>query len=121
MLGFLATVFFPMHRREVLAGGGATISDELHKYCTIVGTLFMLAAMISGAMLFAAFGDVPRMTANLPTPGQGVKERANAFGYMACRAAGGHALVRAPPATRRWRFVGEIRAAVCPTLKGVRW
>ena len=53
VLGLLATVFFPMHVREVLARGGATRSDELHRDLTIVGTLFMLLAMVSGA---AAFG-----------------------------------------------------------------
>jgi hypothetical protein len=102
VLGMAVTLFFPMHTRQVLAAGGATLTDEMHKDLTIAGTLFMLGAMVAGATAFgkrfriytiativlfvvggvAAFGDATRMAANLPTPWQGVKERANAFGYM---------------------------------------
>ena len=102
VLGFLATVFFPMHLREVLAHGGATVSDKLHQNFTALGTLFILGSMLSGATAFgkrfraytigtvlvfivagvSSFRDVLRMTANLPTPWQGLKERINPFGYM---------------------------------------
>jgi hypothetical protein len=91
-----------MHTREVLAAGGATLTDEMHRDLTMAGTLFMLTAMVAGATAFgtrfrlytaativlfvaggvAAFGDGPRMAANLPTPTQGVTERVLAFGYM---------------------------------------
>jgi hypothetical protein len=102
VLGMAVTLFFPMHTREVLAAGGATLTDAAHRDLTIAGTLFMLTAMVAGAsalgkrfrlytvatiVLFvaggvAAFGDAERMAANLPTPWQGVTERVNAFGYM---------------------------------------
>jgi hypothetical protein len=102
VLGMAVTLFFPMHRREVLAAGGATLTDVLHRDLTMAGTLFMLFALVSGAAAFGkrfrvytlativafvaggilAFGDAPRMAANLPTPWQGVTERTLAFGYM---------------------------------------
>jgi hypothetical protein len=102
VLGMAVTLFFPMHTREVLAAGGATLTDEMHRDLTMAGTLFMLTAMVAGMTAFgrrfrlytvativlfvgggvAAFGDAPRMAANLPTPWQGVTERALAFGYM---------------------------------------
>jgi Protein of unknown function (DUF998) len=102
VLGMAVTLFFPMHTREVLAAGGATLTDAMHRNLTMAGTLFMLTAMAAGAtalgkrfrlytavtvVLFVAggvatFGDAPRMAANLPTPTQGVTERALAFGYM---------------------------------------
>ena len=102
ILGMAVTLFFPMHTREVLAAGGATVSDTLHANLTLIGTLFMLTAMVAGATAFgrrfrlytiativlfiaggvAAFGNAPRMAANLPTPTQGLTERALAFGYM---------------------------------------
>jgi hypothetical protein len=102
LLGLVVTLFFPMHLREVLAAGGATLTDELHRDLTVVGTLLMLLAMVSAATAFGmrfrvytigtillfvtggvlAFGDAPRMAANLPTPWQGVTERVCAFGYM---------------------------------------
>jgi hypothetical protein len=102
VLGMAVTLFFPMHRREVLAAGGGTRSDARHRDLTMAGTLCMLLALVSGAMAFgkrfrhytigtivafvaggiAAFRDAPRMAANLPTPWRGVTERLLAFGYM---------------------------------------
>ena len=102
VLGLVLTLFFPMHTREVLAAGGGSLTDEMHRDLTMAGTLFMLTAMVAGATAFgkrfrlytigtilvfvvggiASFGDAPRMAANLPTPWQGVTERVLAFGYM---------------------------------------
>jgi hypothetical protein len=140
VLGFLATVFFPMHRREVLARGGATVSDELHKDFTLLGTVFMLATMVSGAAAFggrfrgysigtmlafvvgglSAFGDVSRMAANLPTPGQGLRERANAFGYMAWVAVLALILVDQHHRTRGWSLLGKWGRQSAQHRKGAR-
>lgn len=102
VLGFVVTLFFPIHLREALAAGEGTLSDTMHGMLTLVGVLFMLLAIGSGA---AAFGkrfrlysiatflllvvggvvaglDQPRLSANLPTPWMGVWERINIFAYM---------------------------------------
>lgn len=85
----------PMHLREVLAAGGATLSDSLHIVWTAVSNVLTLLAMGFAAATFGkrfrsysivtmvtlvAFGvltsvDAPRIQANLPTPWVGVWER----------------------------------------------
>lgn len=85
----------PMHLREVLAAGGATLSDTLHIVWTAGSNLLTLLAMgfaaaafgkrfrfysIATMVLLVAFGamtsvDAPRIQANLPTPWVGVWER----------------------------------------------
>jgi hypothetical protein len=93
----LAGPFAPIHLREVLAEGGATLTDTMHGIITLVLVLLMMLAIGFGA---AAFGmrfrlysigtilllivggvltalDQPRMEANLPTPWMGVWERIN--------------------------------------------
>ena len=92
----------PMHQREVLAAGGATLTDTLHIVFTIVTIPLMLLAMSFGAVSFGrrfriysfssvviviAFGVLtgigsPRMEANLPTPWMGVWERISILAYM---------------------------------------
>ena len=87
----------PMHLREVLAAGGATLSDTMHIVLGSVTVLVMLLAMSFGAAAFGpgfrrysmasvvvlvAFGvltflDAPKVGANLPTPWIGVWERIN--------------------------------------------
>ena len=89
--------FASMHQREVLAAGGATLSDTLHLILTMVTVLFMLVAIGVGATAFGnrfrsysiatmlvlfIFGaltglDGPRVAANLPTPWAGLWERIN--------------------------------------------
>lgn len=87
-------VFAPMHRREVIAAGGATISDTMHLVMGAVSNLFM---MVSMGFAVAAFGkrfrfysiatiitlfffgiltgmDAPNVYANRPTPWVGIKE-----------------------------------------------
>jgi hypothetical protein len=98
VLGLIATLFFPMHLRGV----EPTLSDTLHAAFTFVGVLFMLLALVSGAMalgkrfrfysivtiLLLVVGgtlaglDGSRLAANLPTPWMGVTERINIFAYM---------------------------------------
>ena len=92
----------PMHQREVLAAGGATLTDTLHIVWSMVTVLLMLLAMGFGAaalgkrfrlysvatmVVLVAFGaltglDAPRISANLPTPWIGVWERINIGVYM---------------------------------------
>jgi hypothetical protein len=84
-----------MHQREVLAAGGATLSDTLHIVWSFVAVFFMMTAIGFGAaaygmrfrlysiatmVILVALGaltgmDKPRIEANLPTPWVGVWER----------------------------------------------
>lgn len=99
----IAGVFWPpMHRREVLAAGGGTLTDTLHLVWTAANGAFTLLAIGLGA---AAFGrrfrfysiatmvilltaggltsvDAPRLDANLPTPWMGVWERVNIGAWL---------------------------------------
>lgn len=87
-------VFAPMHRREVLAAGGGTISDTMHLVMGAVSNLFMMVSMGFAAFSFgkrfriytivtilALFGfgiltgmNAPEVNANLPTPWVGIWE-----------------------------------------------
>jgi hypothetical protein len=98
VLGLAVTLFFPIHLRGV----EGTLTDTMHGILTMVGVLFMLLAIGSGAAAFRirfrlySIGtflllilggimsglDVSRMGANLPTPWLGVWERINIFAYM---------------------------------------
>ena len=89
--------FTPMHQREVIAAGGATLSDTLHIAMAMLSVLLMLLAMGFGADAFGkrfriysivtmvtlfVFGiltsmDAPGIDKNLPTPLIGVWERIN--------------------------------------------
>jgi hypothetical protein len=98
VLGFVVTLFFPIHLRGV----EGTLTDTMHAILTVVGVLFMLLAIGFGA---AAFGkrfriysiatflmlvvggvltglDQPNLEPNLPTPWMGVWERINIYAYM---------------------------------------
>jgi hypothetical protein len=87
----------PMHRREVLAVGGATLTDTMHIVFAMVWAVFAMLAIGFGSVAFGKrfrlysiativvlimFGvltglDAPRIQANLPTPLVGVWERIN--------------------------------------------
>jgi len=89
--------FAPMHLREVLAAGGATVSDTIHLVLAGTTVILMLLAMGFGAAAFRKrfrmytitsmvilliFGiltsiEAPNIDANLPTPMIGVWERIN--------------------------------------------
>ncbi len=98
IVAVLFGVFWPpMHQREVLAAGGATLTDTLHIVWTAVNGVLTLLAMgfaaaalgkrfrvysIATMVILVAAGavtslDAPRMQANLPTPWIGVWERVN--------------------------------------------
>lgn len=101
LLGFVWP-FAAMHQREVLAAGGGTFGDTLHKFLGIgTGLLFVLtvgfgaAAFGSGFRLYSiatmgialVFGMLtgiqsPRLAANLPTPYIGLYERISIAVYM---------------------------------------
>ena len=94
--------FTPMHQRAVLAAGGATLMDSLHKFGAMVDVLFILltigyaaAALGSRFRLYSiatilvvllcgalARTYVSRIEANLPTPGAGVMERVSVFSAL---------------------------------------
>lgn len=87
-------VFAPMHRREVLAAGGGTISDTMHLVMGAISNLFMMVSMGFAAAAFGkrfrfytiatiltllTFGILtgmngPDVNANRPTPLVGVWE-----------------------------------------------
>ncbi|SRR5829696_6991328 len=91
----LAWPLAPMHQREVLAVGGATITDTMHIVFSIVTVLLMLLAIGFGATAFGKWFrfyslativillvlgawtgmDGAKLNANLPTPWLGVVER----------------------------------------------
>ena len=89
--------FAPMHQREVLAAGGAALSDTLHVVlgavtvllmflsigfgATAFGKRFRLYSIVSGIVLLAfgalTFLEAPQLQTNLPTPWIGLWERIN--------------------------------------------
>jgi hypothetical protein len=89
--------FAAMHQRDVLAGGGGTLSDTMHVVLGGVTVCLMFLAIGFGAAAFGnrfrlysiasivvllAFGaltflEAPRLQANLPTPWIGMWERIN--------------------------------------------
>ena len=89
--------FAPMHQREVLAAGGGTLADTMHRVLGAVTVILMFLAIGFGASAFGrrfrlysiativvllAFGgltflEAPRLEANLPTPWIGLWERIN--------------------------------------------
>lgn len=100
--GLVGAFWPPMHTREVLAAGGATLTDTLHIVFTAVTSLLMLLAMGFGAaalekrfrlysiatiVVLLVFGtltslDAAQLQANLPTPWMGVWERINIYATM---------------------------------------
>ena len=89
--------FAAMHRREVLAAGGGTVSDTMHVALGGVTVLLMFLAIGFGAASFGGrfrlysivsvvvlltfgaltFMEAPRLQTNLPTPWIGLWERIN--------------------------------------------
>lgn len=94
--------FAPMHQREVLAAGGASLRDTMHLILASVTVFFMVLAMAFGAAAFGrsfrlysvitilvmlVFGvltalDAPKVQANLPTPYAGLWERINIGAFL---------------------------------------
>ncbi|MDP4265649.1 MAG: DUF998 domain-containing protein [Bacteroidota bacterium] len=99
---FLGLFWPPMHRREVIAAGGGTLTDTLHLVWAFVHLALMLVMIGFGAsvfgkgfrifsavivLLFLVFGilttiDSRGLQANLPTPYAGIWERINIGAYM---------------------------------------
>ncbi len=95
--GLIGLGWPPMHQREVLAAGGATLTDTMHIAFAMMTVLLMLLAMGFAAaalgmgfrwysaatmVTLAVFGTLtslgaPEVQANLPTPWIGVWERIN--------------------------------------------
>jgi len=94
--------FAAMHQREVLAAGGGTFGDTLHKILGIATVLLFVVTVGFGAATFGprfrfysiatlviafVFGmmtglESPRLAANLPTPYIGLWERISIAVYM---------------------------------------
>ena len=92
----------PMHKREVLAAGGGTLTDTLHIIWTGVHLILVLSMIVLGAavmgkafriyssltlIIFLVFGiltsvESPGIAANKPTPYIGLWERVNMGAYM---------------------------------------
>ena len=92
---FIGLAWPPMHRREVVAAGGGTLTDTLHIVWSAAWVVCMLLALAFSAAAFGkrfrlyslatlailvAFGvltglDAPKLSTNLPTPLIGVWER----------------------------------------------
>jgi hypothetical protein len=101
LFGFLWP-FAPMHQREVLAAGGGTFGDTLHRILGIGTVLLFVSTVGFGAAAFGVrfrlysiatmvlalvFGmltgiESPRLEANLPTPYIGLWERISIAVYM---------------------------------------
>jgi hypothetical protein len=100
--GVFGAFWPPMHQREVLATGGATLTDTLHLVWTMVNGLLTLAAMavatatlgngfrrysLATMVALVAAGaltsvQAPGVEANLPTPWVGVWERINIGAWL---------------------------------------
>ena len=91
-----------MHRREIIAAGGGTLTDTLHLVWAFVHLILMLLMIGFGAaafgkgflifsvsivLVFIVFGRLTTIEsrgieANLPTPSVGIWERINIGAYM---------------------------------------
>ena len=100
--GLIGLGWPPMHQREVLAAGGATLTDTLHIVFTAVTVLLMLLIIILCAtslgklfrlysiatiLILVVFGvltglNSPELEANLATPWIGVWERISIGAYL---------------------------------------
>jgi hypothetical protein len=100
--GVLGLGWVPMHQRDVLAGGGGTLTDTMHLVWAVITSSLMLLEIAFGATAFGirfrwysittfivlivfgvlTFRAAPSVAANLPTPWLGVWERVNVLGYM---------------------------------------
>jgi len=104
--GLMGLAWVPMHQREVLASGGATLTDTLHLVWAAIAVVLMMAEMglaaaalgtrfrwytIATMAVLLTFGALtfhgaPGVGANLPTPWLGVWERVNVLGFMVWQA-----------------------------------
>jgi hypothetical protein len=98
VLGVVVTLFAPIHLRGI----EGTLTDTMHGILTFIGVVFILLAIGSGAtangkrfrlysigtiLILILFGILtgmaaPRIAVGLPTPGIGIYERINVYGYM---------------------------------------
>jgi hypothetical protein len=113
--------FAPMHQRDVLAAGGATLGDTMHLVLGAVTVFLMFLAVGYGARAFGtrfrlysiativvllAFGgltflEAPRLQADLPTPWIGLWERVNISVFLVWVAVVATLLLRARRVGRR--------------------
>jgi hypothetical protein len=136
--GIVGVAWPPMHMRETLAAGGATLTDTLHLVFTGVTVCLMLLAMGFGAVAFGArfkryslatmatlfvcgmltAADAAKVQANLPTPWVGVWERTNIGVFLLWVVVLATRLLRAPVTTdgrRITRATGATGVFARPT------
>jgi hypothetical protein len=119
--GIFGLFWPPMHQREVLAAGGATLTDTLHIVWTVVNGILTLLAMGLGAaalgkrfrvysiatiLVLLAAGVLtslaaPGVNANLPTPWIGIWERINVGAWLLWVVVLAVMLIRSAPHLRR--------------------
>jgi hypothetical protein len=124
-----------MHQREVLAAGGATVSDTLHLVITGIGVFTFLVVIACAMSAFGrrfriysvatitamlVFGTLTSLYAaevesNQPTPGVGLYERINAHGYALGRRIRRHA-----HAPRKQHATGNHSALAAAPHLGVK-
>jgi Protein of unknown function (DUF998) len=108
--------FAAMHQREVLAAGGGTLSDTMHRVLGGVTVFLMFLSIGFGSTAFGkrfrlysiativvlltfgalTFLEAPRLEANLPTPWIGLWERINITIFLLWIAVLATALLRTP-------------------------
>lgn len=111
--------FAQMHRREVLAAGGGTLGDTMHRVLAAVTVILMFLAIgfaakalgkrfrlysVASIVVLLGFGgltflEAPRLEANLPTPWIGLWERINISVFLLWIAVLAVRLFRGPEAT----------------------
>ena len=129
--GLVGLFWPPMHQREVLAAGGATLTDTLHIVWTFVNGVLTLLAMGFGAaalgrrfriysiatmVVLIAAGALtsvaaPGVDANLPTPWIGVWERINIGAWLLWVAVLAVMLLRRGPSPATKELRADRRAA----------
>lgn len=102
VIALVAWPFAPMHQREVLAAGGATLADTWHRNLGVVNMLIFVASVVIGARVLGirfriysiatilavfVFGtlmglDAPKVASDEPTPWIGITERIAVLGSM---------------------------------------
>jgi hypothetical protein len=124
----------PMHQRNVIAGGGGTLTDQLHLVWAGVAVIFMFLFIAFGAAAFGGrfrlysiasilvmlffgmltFPATDAIATGQPTPWAGVWERINIFMYLQWIAVLSAFLLREAPAVPS---TSETRAAVDGTSR----
>jgi hypothetical protein len=128
--------FAPMHQRDALATGGASLSDTMHVVlagmtvvlmflaigfgATAFGKRFRLYSIVSGVVLLVfgalTFLEAPRLQSNGPTPWIGLWERINIVVFLLWVVVLATVLLRAQRDAAPAHQTGRIRHSGLPRL-----